>query len=353
MEIIWRPLYPWDAWMNWAPKAKTWFELKELVPFVSRGDWILESIQNNAYTLGNMQASTYPPLVPLVQTWTALGLDSWVDNLINIPWVMCLSALGLSFYGQARMIGAKPLTAQLWLFLLLSIPYINTHTALSGYAELWLAAFYCLAAMAFMNWAITKDLKQGLLMIICAVACTQTKEPGIVWAATLLPAFILTMLPGRWPYAVASFAVVGAGAWLYSGGFSIELAGTGTFTISPELIAVPGLGEFSIRYHPIGSSFIANDLIWNNWHLLGWLIFVFLIPFFIRNIANQEMLAPSILILCGILFIIVVLFFTDHYVSALNSTTINRATIHFLPVIFYYLMLSFIQNNKELRIVTV
>ena len=39
-EILLRPLYPWDAWMNWAPKAIVWYHHNELVPYISPGDWL-------------------------------------------------------------------------------------------------------------------------------------------------------------------------------------------------------------------------------------------------------------------------------------------------------------------------
>lgn len=338
-EIVWRPLYPWDAWMNWAPKAKTWFELKELAPFVNRDDWIAESMRHGTYLLGNSQASTYPPLVPLIQTWTALGIGSWVDNLVNIPWIMCLVSLGLSFYGQARMIGAKPLTTLLWLLLLLSIPYINTHTALAGYADLWLATYFCLAVMAFMHWALTKDNKQGIFIVLFALACTQTKEPGIIWAAALLPAITLAMLPGRWRYAVTVIAII-CGVLIYNHGFSIQISDATVFSLSSEHLTIPGRGTFIVEYHPIGSSFLANDLIWDNWHLLGWVIFIILPPLFWSNIVKREMMAPTILILLIVLFMVVIFFFTNHYAAALDNTTINRATIHLLPALLYYLLFS-------------
>ncbi len=122
LEIAWRPLYPWDAWTNWVPKAKTWFELKELAPFVSSSDWAANSIHHDVYTLGNSSASTYPPVVPLIQTWTALGIGTWIDNLANLPWVLCVMVLGFAFYGQANNLNISPLSSMLTVYILLSLP---------------------------------------------------------------------------------------------------------------------------------------------------------------------------------------------------------------------------------------
>ncbi|HIE54274.1 MAG TPA: hypothetical protein EYP90_03665, partial [Chromatiaceae bacterium] len=323
LEVIWRPLYPWDAWMNWAPKAKTWFELKEIVPFVGHSNWAIENTRNNVYTLGNPFSSAYPPLVPLIQAWTALGQGVWVDNLVNIPWVLCSVALGFAFYGQGRMLGARAHVTMVIVYLMLCMPFINVHTALAGYADLWLAAFYGLSVMAFINWSLTKNKTQAVLMFIFALACIQTKNPGIIWSAILLPPIVLTLLPGRWRYIFLVSALIGFIMWYYLGGFSVKTAGIGTFTITPNDITLPGVGSFLIEYHQVQKAFILNDLIWDNWHIFGWLVLVMFVPVGIKNIWNLPLLAPSILLLGGFLFIFVVFFFTSHYKSAIDNTTIN------------------------------
>ena len=39
-EIAWRPLYPWDAWVQWATKARVWYELGRIVPFGGPDQWL-------------------------------------------------------------------------------------------------------------------------------------------------------------------------------------------------------------------------------------------------------------------------------------------------------------------------
>ncbi len=39
-EIAWRPLYPWDAWVQWATKARVWFELGRIAPFGNPEQWL-------------------------------------------------------------------------------------------------------------------------------------------------------------------------------------------------------------------------------------------------------------------------------------------------------------------------
>lgn len=350
LEIIWRPLYPWDAWMNWAPKAKTWFELRELTPFVNRMDWISDSAHLSTYTLGNPQASTYPPLVPLIQTWTALGLGIWIDNLTNLPWVLCSIALGFSFYGQGRMLGAKPHTTLLVVFLVLSMPFGNTHTALAGYAELWLATYYALAGMAFINWSQTRSLAQATLCIVFTIACIQTKNPGIIWAATFIPASIFVLLPKRWGYLTITLAIISILTLLYFGGFSLHIANIGKLILTPENISLPGLGTFPITYHPVSGAFVANELIRDNWHLIGWLVLFTVPPMILVSINCYQKFPASILVLSGLLFLYIVFFYTKHYLAAVDNTTVNRAVFHLTPLLCFYMLFSATNINPSIVI---
>ena len=39
LYVAWQPLYPWEAWTQWATKARVWYELGHLVPFVGSKAW--------------------------------------------------------------------------------------------------------------------------------------------------------------------------------------------------------------------------------------------------------------------------------------------------------------------------
>jgi hypothetical protein len=346
LEIIWRPLYPWDAWMNWAPKARVWFEFKELIPWVSRGDWLLLQPGELAYTLGNPKASLYPPLVPLVQTWMALGLGAWNDSLINLPWLFCVLALGLGLYGQARNIGASPVYAMLLSFGVLSMPYVSIHTALAGYADLWLSAFFSLAAIAFFLWTLTRNPLQLALALLLALACTQTKVPGIVWAALLVPAWLLTVAPR-----IAISGILGGSAllcWLWlSGGISVEIPVLGKLVLSPQRVTLPGIDSFTVEYHPVWKAFWQAWWVQGNWQLFAWLFPLLLLYAGVSGKFSRHLFPATILVGEAFLFLFITFFFTYHYASALDGTTINRATLHMVPMLFFYLLLLFQPGERE------
>lgn len=335
-EVVLRPLYPWDAWMNWAPKAKVWFGLEHWIPFFHASEWLEKSSNDTEfYTLGYLEAATYPPLVPLVQYWVALGLGEWRDNWINMPWVFCALALLLAFYGQLRMLGCNSLGSMIAVYLLLSIPYLNTHVALAGYAELWLAAFYAAAVMALVGWSVTRSRAQLCLILLMGVACIYTKKPGLVWAITLLPGVIIGLLPQKVSYKLLIAILVIIVFFIVAGGVHLDLPGDKVFMLTSKAIEIPYFGHYDFEYHEVGNYFISNILIRDSWHLLGWLLF-FVIPVLVFSaLSRPYLLGPVVTIGLSIVFISVLFFYTDFYEWAIDSTTINRAIMHVLPALYY------------------
>ena len=355
-EVILRPLYPWDAWMNWAPKARTWFELKELVPFVMPWEWPEKSVHINAYTLTNPEASTYPPLVPLIQTWTALGLSEWRDNWINIPWLFAIIAFGVAIYGQFIEQGVKPINAIIGLYLLLSIPYLNTHVALAGYADLWMSTFLGLAVMEFVQWGATKKSLHIGLMLVFLAAGIQTKVPGIAWAIMLLTAFLVELtFRKRWLAVILGFLLmIGAIVLLQRGGI-VTIPYLGELEITLDHIKLPLLGKFILEYHPVSQYFATNALFLDNWHLLGWgaLVLAMSLIWWVPQRKIVHHIGPLIFASIGIIFIVFTFLFTRHYRALVEGTTINRASLHLIPSLFFifWVLLWGKINKREPRLI--
>src|SRR5207249_6930888 len=139
-EIMWRPLYPWDAWGQWATKARVWFELGRIVPFARADVWL------SGATAAYFDASPdNPSTVPLLQVWSCVALGRWDDSAMNWPWLAILAALVAAVYGALRGEGVAPLLALFGAYLLASLPLVDVHVALAGYADLPLGAVYALA----------------------------------------------------------------------------------------------------------------------------------------------------------------------------------------------------------------
>ena len=91
---IWTPLYPWDAWIQWATKARVWYSLGHIVPFGRTDAWFAA---NGAIWFD--ASPNYPATVPLWQVWSSLALGRWDDALMNLPWWLTAVAFAIAIYG--------------------------------------------------------------------------------------------------------------------------------------------------------------------------------------------------------------------------------------------------------------
>ncbi len=322
LELAFRPLDAWDAWATWAPKARAWFELKKLAPFVDWSTW-LERGPGEAYTTA---AYYYPPMVPLTQTWMSLALGRWDDSLISFPWLGCAVALGLGFYGQARVWGITPLPALVAVYLLLSLPLVNTHVALAGNADIWLAAVYGLSAMAFFQWCRTRDRRQALLALGLAVGCAQVKTPGLVWMLTFVPALVVDRIRiSRTLVALAGLLVVGL--------FLLRVAGPTS--------ALPHVGEVEIAFHPETLGAVVESYFsLATWHLF-WYLWVVAFLLAMPRLLDQRLFRTiAALVATDFVFLGVVYGFTSFAEFAVDFTQINRATLHMVPMLTFAALVS-------------
>jgi len=336
-EVWWRPLYPWDAWTTWMVRARVWSELQQWVPFVSPQRWLVDT-SGSVYSLA---AWNYPEAVSLLALWPTLAFGVWNETVAHLPWLGCAVALGLGFYGQARLWGVSSLTALVFVWLLLSLPMLDTHVALAGYADLWLATMFGLAVCAFLQWARTRDQRQGLLALLLALACPWIKHEGLVWALLLLPAAIWVWIPRRfWLWLAAGWTMLVI-VWLTADGFSFNAAGLGSIRLTPEVIELPLLGRFELRYHDVWGPVIRNMLLLGNWHLFGYLLLAALLIGLPEFTAEPWRLAGVVLVLSGLVVLFLLFFFTDAHHWARQYTSINRVFLHFIPALLFWILTVF------------
>ena len=90
-----------------------------------------------------------------------------------------------------------------------------------------------------------------------------------------------------------------------------------------------------------------NYLLLDNYHLLWYLIVVALVVWWREAIAKNLRPATA-LIAAGVAFLVVSFFFTNSADSWGDYGTINRATIHLVPaLVFYLLLISRASNSRS------
>ncbi|MEQ8803845.1 MAG: hypothetical protein RLP45_17560, partial [Haliea sp.] len=126
-EMALRPLFAWDAWMNWVPRAVVWFQHGELTAFGTPDAWLAAPPATELYTLGNWRAGDYPPAIPLLLLWQMLGADSYDHTLLYLPWLLLPGACALALWGHLRALDLPHWATALALYALLSQPLLTTH----------------------------------------------------------------------------------------------------------------------------------------------------------------------------------------------------------------------------------
>ena len=310
-DIAWQPLYPWDAWVQWATKARVWYETCHIAPFVRADQWFASP--GGAYFDA---APNYPATVPLLQVWSCIALGRWDDSAMNWPWLLLLIALSCAVYGALRGEGVAPLTSLVGAYLVASLPLLDTHAALAGYADLPLAAIYTVAALAFYRWAMRRDRLDAALALGLALCCPLIKIPGLVWALTLLPGVVVALMPRRGlkfvgiAYAVGLFAL-------------LALARTNVVILGYRLHA---------DFDPGWRSFWDAYLLSSSWNLL-WYGAVVLALVGARRLGRPRLAPLAVVVGTGVGFLLFVTWFTNASGWMLELTTLNRATLHLAPLV--------------------
>jgi hypothetical protein len=320
LEVLWRPLFPWDASMHWATKAKVWLEAGEIAPFVDYDRW-LESTER-VYT---DRHPGYPVTVPLLQLWVNTALGRWDDSLMNLPWVLCAAALGLAFFGQARLAGGGPLLALVFVYFLLSMPMLNTQVALAGYADPFIGACYGAAVMAFYQWTRAGDRGQGILALAMTLSCPLIKNEGLFWAATLALGWLAVVLPPRRLAVAALVGVLLAPLALLLVPDDLRIAGN----------TLEGLGGLRFRAEamlPILKSLFVLD----SWHLL-WYLIAALIPLGLAVLRPWRGSYLGIGVALGTAFalFLTLFIFTAYAGTTAGFTSVSRINLHLAPAFVF------------------
>jgi hypothetical protein len=349
-EVMIRPLYAWDAWMNWVPKATVWFHHNALTPFVSADQWLQQGRSGPGYTLGNTQASLYPSAIPLIQLWSMMGIGTWDHSYLFFPWLLAPIAIGLALYGHLRLAGISVLASTLACYLLLNLPYLNVHTALPGYADIWLASTFGLAVFAFHEWQLNRQWRYLILCLFMAYFCSQLKNPGIVLGLIIVIAILRSQLNLSTRVEVSlGIAVTVLVISLLVFGFSSDIPILGHLSVSGHEIQIPLFGSFSLGYHPVSRAFIESLLVMINWILLSYLLILFIAVKLYRGDMARRPSSELLILIAAAIFIIFVFYFTRHYYAALNFVTLNRALLYPVPALIFYMFLHLPQPGTLAR----
>ena len=318
-EVWWRPLYPWDAWTQWSTKARVWFELGRLAPFVEVTEWLSRTAPNSYFDHG----PHYPATVPLFQVWAALVIGRWDDALVNLPWWATGVAFGFAIHGGLLRLGFAPLLALAGTGLVMSLPILNVHVALAGYADLQMAAYVTLGTLAALHSVQTRRVADIVLAAILLIACVTVKNPGKVWLVVLLPGLVVAALPRRGlPLVGVAFAAAALAI--------VVLARTGVKILGYQL-----LPKFMMPWGALVDAYFS----FGNWNLLWYLALATAVLGW-RQILSREAAPYTCVVTAGLMFLFVGFAFTNAFLWVEDQSTVNRATLHLAPLIVVWMLVT-------------
>lgn len=323
LEAGTRPVWAWDAKQHWTKQAKVFFELRSVVPYVSLQDW-LELGGRGVYT--NMHPH-YPIATPLLQAWTSTALGYWHDSAVNLFWPVMWLLLGLVFYSQARISGANAAIAVGATFMALSLPYLNTHVALAGYADLLMATCYLASVAALYNWSQSRERWQLILALLAGACCLLVKNEGFYWFLSLFPGILLVKTGLRKGVLCLAALAISLLFLLW---------------ILPADIAIAGhsLEKINLGYRPDSwLPIYLSALVHDNWHFLVYLFLAALltVPFYGHK---QIPLAAVILSALGLYLALYLL--TNNAAGAVRFTSLNRVFLHIAPAMAFFTLTAYL-----------
>ncbi len=318
-EVAWRPLFPWEAWIAWATKARVWYELGRMTPFVDAATWFAatDPVWFDAGP-GN------PATLPLLQVWASIALGRWDDALMNWPWWQMSIALLLLTYGGLRRLGFGALAALLGASFVGTLPLANVHVALAGYADLPLATAYAAAVLAFLRWASTRSVRALAAAIVFAAVCPLFKIIGLAWALTLVPAVAVVLARKH-------------GARIAAALFAVVLFALAVLAQTNLVVAGRSL---HLDFAPEWQALSEGYLIFGTWNLL-WYGVVGAALLAWRHLVAPSLLPLSTVVAGGLLLLFVLFSLPLSRALIDDAPTMSRATLHLAPVLVVFMLAAF------------
>ena len=332
-EASLRPVFPWDAWSAWALKPKSWLLLGHVEPFVSMFDWLA----NPPAALRTAATWNYPETLAWIQVWFASAAGGWNGSLVDLAWCGALTAFAIAAYGYLRGFGLSPVLAIGLVYALVSLPLIDAHVALAGYADLWVAVTLGLATLAWSRWLIFRERAQWLLAVAFALCLPAIKLEGAVWLLAFSAVVVLELLPSRWRRGIAAVSVGCGVIGIALGGFSLPMLGLGWVHIAWSHVEIPAIPAFELAWHPVGGAMLASLFTLPNWHLFWYLFPVLVALRWRRLLEDRAARLLGVFVLLQLAFLFVLFFFTGAAAWAEDFTSVNRLILQVVPGIFAFI----------------
>ena len=318
--IIWRavniPVYEWDVIATIAFKARVFFFDSHLV------------------APKHLPHSSYPLHVSLLETWTAISIGEWNDQLIKLIFpVFCASYLIVHYYFL------RFFTNALWALIGTALT-VSAHQFVSygtiGYQEIVMLYYNCCAVIILAVWAKTRNTEFLILASLLSGFVTFTKLEGMgyLWVHATLVALILLSRKDSTPKnkltSLGIYLVPCISIYLLYMGYKI-ISGTPL----TERVGVDFSFSHLNRIPEIFSTWLNLLFFSGNWNILWFLLAVSFLNLLNRKWSEEiRIVTIGLGLFFGLYFVLSVVN-TSNYLSLVHSDAIEafpRVVLHFFPL---------------------
>lgn len=331
------PSLPWDAWSTWLYKARAWYAQEAFLPFVESAAAVAEPGRAVLATL----VPQYPNAVPRFAVWVASAQGEWSGAAVRLLWPVLWLALGACCHGGLRALGLATAGAAVATAALLSLPLLNHHVALAGYADLWLATLLLMASLRLAAFAREGRRVDAALALAYALLLPAIKLEGAVWLLGLLATAAILWLPRAARIPIVLGAALLLTALATTVGLVLPVPGLGLVALGWGEARVPGVGILELYWRPVGDEVLTTLFRLPNWHLL-WFVWPVLLAWRWQVLRRDPAAAAlAWFSLYAGAFLFVLFFFTDASRWAENLTSVNRVLLQVVPTLIALAALGF------------
>jgi hypothetical protein len=314
-EVALRPLFPWDAWATWSVKAKAWYLGNGWHPFVGFDAWLADPQARY------VAAWFYPEAIPTLEVWFASAAGGWRVAAVLSAWPGLWLAGLVLLVGQVRAASAPWWLALVAGFCWASLPLVQTHVALAGYADLPMTVMFGAAALSLARAALGHGRRHLLLAVLFALLLPAIKQEGALWLLVLAVGALHLLLADRGRRRLLPMAGAIVLAWTALFGLRLPLPAVGWVEAGWGYLRTADGASLALAWRPVGGQLAETLLLAPNWHLLWWLSPIVLLA---TAPVWRALAGLGWVMTLGLAAIVFIFLFTDAALWADNLTAVNR-----------------------------
>ena len=292
-EVAFRPAVAWDTITFWAAHGRRF-----LLGQLDTGD------------LSTMSNSQHPAIIKYVGAWGAFAIYERSASYLYLPWATLYIGTISACVGLGKLLSGRWWVGLISALLMASSPLIQAHSALGGYADLWLGAGLFLS-LAWLAAATSRTFQaKAVLIVLISLLITSLaflKSNSVVYSIVLCGSMLSAWVYIKWQWrAVLGVISVGVLAvlWVWNNGADWSFAGYQLAFQPEERLLVAGQERLTIasnNWMDVGRNFWHVWVLSSSFYLTGVMGIVFFVLLLLKKMPRRDwLMLTGVLVLVGL-----------------------------------------------------